>query len=407
LTNWLCFSPEKNLYEHLLTQKISKKQYFIPISAPVKGEWRISQAFDGSVTHKGEWRFAWDFVKTDEQHRTSKNQPKKPNDFFCYDGEIFAPASGYVTDVKEGIEDNPLGKINAEENWGNALVIKHAEGLYSCIAHFKKGSLTAKIGDYVYAGQFLGVCGNSGYSYEPHVHFQLQALNYIGAPTIEYPLFMYRETNQAQIFAAEYGFPQLNSFVETAFPYPDFAAAFSFFAGSVFRWTKEKGGKTEELTWFVGGDAFNGWYLWCQNSSSFAYFHHDGFFVRFTKFFGDKKSELFDFFLLSQKILLRFAENVTCRESVNFYDYVPFYWLYLQDFTAFFWQFLSAEFVLRQREMNENERFFSFETKFSVRAFGNEISQKEAFFDIKEGFIDGFILSEQGKTMYSLKRKIK
>jgi hypothetical protein len=233
----------------------------------------------------------------------------------------------------------------------------------------------------------------------------LQALNYIGAPTIEYPLFMYREKNYDKIYAAEYGYPQLNSFLETAFPYADFATAFSFYAGTVFRWVKEKSGKTDELTWVVGGDSFNGWYLFCQKSNSFAYFQHDGLWVRFTHFYGDKKSELFDFFLLSQKILLRFAENITCREPVNFYDYAPFYWLYLQDFTVFFWQFISAEFVLQQKEMNEKERYFSFETAFSVCVLGKEISQKEAIFDIKNGFIDSFTFFEQEKTMYSLKRK--
>ena len=182
VTTWHEFSPEKVLYTYLFNKKVVKEPHFIPISLPIQGEWYISQAFDGAITHKGEWRFAWDFIKLDENDKPSVPNPKKAADFYCFDEPAYAPADGYVVNMLDGIKDNVLGKIEAEKNWGNVLVIKHAEHLYSSIAHFKAGSFKVNVGDYVKCGQLLGLCGNSGYSYEPHLHFQLQATPNIGAP---------------------------------------------------------------------------------------------------------------------------------------------------------------------------------------------------------------------------------
>jgi murein DD-endopeptidase MepM/ murein hydrolase activator NlpD len=57
---------------------------------------------------------------------------------------------------------------------GNLIIIKHAEGEYSLLAHFKQNSIRVKIGDKVTKGQTIGLCGNSGNSSEPHLHFQVQ-----------------------------------------------------------------------------------------------------------------------------------------------------------------------------------------------------------------------------------------
>jgi murein DD-endopeptidase MepM/ murein hydrolase activator NlpD len=57
---------------------------------------------------------------------------------------------------------------------GNFVIIKHAEKEYSFIAHLKKDSVAVKAGDKVKQGQVIGLCGNSGHSTEPHIHFHLQ-----------------------------------------------------------------------------------------------------------------------------------------------------------------------------------------------------------------------------------------
>lgn len=56
---------------------------------------------------------------------------------------------------------------------GNHVVIDHGEGVFALCAHLRRGSVTVAVGDDVVAGQQLGEVGNSGYSSEPHLHFQL------------------------------------------------------------------------------------------------------------------------------------------------------------------------------------------------------------------------------------------
>jgi murein DD-endopeptidase MepM/ murein hydrolase activator NlpD len=57
---------------------------------------------------------------------------------------------------------------------GNTVVIEHEPNLYSVYCHLKRGSVKVQLGQSLKRGQVLGLCGNSGHSSEPHLHFQLQ-----------------------------------------------------------------------------------------------------------------------------------------------------------------------------------------------------------------------------------------
>jgi murein DD-endopeptidase MepM/ murein hydrolase activator NlpD len=50
----------------------------------------------------------------------------------------------------------------------------HTGGVHSVYAHLKKRSVRVREGDKVKRGQVIGLCGNSGNSSQPHLHFQLQ-----------------------------------------------------------------------------------------------------------------------------------------------------------------------------------------------------------------------------------------
>ena len=54
------------------------------------------------------------------------------------------------------------------------MIIKTATGEYVFFAHFKQHSIVVKQGQKVSTGELLGLCGNSGNSTEPHLHFHLQ-----------------------------------------------------------------------------------------------------------------------------------------------------------------------------------------------------------------------------------------
>lgn len=61
--------------------------------------------------------------------------------------------------------------------YGNVVVIRHRNGLESYYAHLSK--LEVKAGDYVQAGEVIGLGGNTGRSYGAHLHFELR---FLGVP---------------------------------------------------------------------------------------------------------------------------------------------------------------------------------------------------------------------------------
>ena len=57
---------------------------------------------------------------------------------------------------------------------GNTVIIRHRKNEVSVLAHLKQGSIKIKARDKVKTGQVVGLCGNSGNSSEPHLHYHLQ-----------------------------------------------------------------------------------------------------------------------------------------------------------------------------------------------------------------------------------------
>ncbi len=98
--------------------------------------------------------------------------------------EIVAPADGTVVRAWNDIPDNPSWEVadrklftrpdGSVADTGNSVVIDHGNGEFSVIAHMKLGSLTVGVGQFVKQGEKIGLLGNSGESYGPHLHYQLQ-----------------------------------------------------------------------------------------------------------------------------------------------------------------------------------------------------------------------------------------
>lgn len=78
---------------------------------------------------------------------------------------VHAAATGTV--VKAG----PYGGGDGPA-YGNAIVIKHANGTYSQYAHLSK--IKVNIGQKVSAGQQIALSGNTGNSSGPHLHFEIR-----------------------------------------------------------------------------------------------------------------------------------------------------------------------------------------------------------------------------------------
>jgi murein DD-endopeptidase MepM/ murein hydrolase activator NlpD len=69
---------------------------------------------------------------------------------------------------------------------GNTVIIKTENDEYLVFAHFKQNSIKVKQGQKIKQGELLGLCGNSGNSSEPHLHFHIQNIeSFIGATGVK------------------------------------------------------------------------------------------------------------------------------------------------------------------------------------------------------------------------------
>ncbi len=145
---------------------------------PFKGEWLVVWGGDTPELNQHQdapnQRFAFDILKVGGNGKTHGGDGAKNEDYYAFGQEITAPAGGVVTYVVDGVQDNKPGEANRLYVPGNLVIVKHANDEYSLFAHFKQNSIRVKVGDTVTTGQTIGLCGNSGNSSEPHLHFQIQ-----------------------------------------------------------------------------------------------------------------------------------------------------------------------------------------------------------------------------------------
>jgi len=91
---------------------------------------------------------------------------------------VLAAADGTVTNIRDGMADEPASDENKEERakkgCGNAVIIAHAGGYQTQYCHMKNGSVTVKEGDTVKKGSKIGEVGLSGDTEYPHLHFGLR-----------------------------------------------------------------------------------------------------------------------------------------------------------------------------------------------------------------------------------------
>ncbi len=84
---------------------------------------------------------------------------------------VLAAADGEVLFVSD--DSNAGGPDPLYWNTTNFITIKHSNGEYSRYDHLEYHSAKVKVGQHVIAGQEIAKVGMTGYTYIPHLHFQV------------------------------------------------------------------------------------------------------------------------------------------------------------------------------------------------------------------------------------------
>lgn len=148
-----------------------------PLRLPFDDEWTVfwggrALAQNYHAAHRDQ-RFAYDIVIV-RDGRTYSGNGRSNEDYHCFGVPILASGAGTVAVAHDGVADNEPGNLQSPVPAGNHVVIDHGNGEFSFLAHMKEGTVQVAVGDVVAAGDTLGLCGNSGRSSEPHLHYHMQ-----------------------------------------------------------------------------------------------------------------------------------------------------------------------------------------------------------------------------------------
>ena len=310
-------SPELNLYNANTMATRFKKWKPHALKVPFFGEWYVSQGYDGKLTHKKAFRHALDFVVTDEFGRTFRNDGKHVTDFYCFDLPILAVAAGEVVTIKKDVPDNPIGGSDLLNNWGNTVIIKHPDGLYSKYSHLQALSIHVTEGQLVKSGEIIGTCGNSGRSPEPHLHFQIQESDLIDGTTLPYPFqAVVINTNGTLIFK-KYHTPKEGERIKRPIPNGTLKRIFNFHEGQEWLWEIEQNGKVQTEQWVCRKDGLGQLYLHSQEADATFYVLLEEQFVMCSSYAGDKNCLLFDFYKAMHTIPLCAEKELLCEDLVS------------------------------------------------------------------------------------------
>jgi murein DD-endopeptidase MepM/ murein hydrolase activator NlpD len=391
------YNAEKTVYKYLSSLQRFRNAHLAKVALPFWGEWKVSQGYEGKITHLGDWSKALDFVITDEEGKTYSEPGLHRDDFFCYDKPVLAPLDGYVYDIVNHVEENEISGVNTGQNWGNTIIMNHLNGLYSQISHIRKDSFKVSIGDYVTKGTALATCGNSGRSPEPHIHFQMQASPNVGAKTLDYPpaCFIEHAEGTKKLHIAEV--PQEGMVISNVEVASLLKESFTFAPGKKFSFLRR--GDNHLTEWEVLTDAWNRSYIFCSVSHSYAYFENDGAMFRFTDFEGSRKSLLFYFYLGQFRHLLGCYPTITVRDDVPLIHRSSKWLQWLQDFVAPFYLFTRADYgsCIARMDNPHNPSDVTLHSEVSARAFGQQFGQLNFETRLRDGKISEFTITHPNR----------
>ena len=116
----------------------------------------VSQGCNDTYTHKGPHAFAIDVG-------------------MAVGTPVHAARGGRVIHIKEDSERGGPGAAYMKD--GNEIVIAHDDTTLAAYSHLQKDGAVVKLGERVEAGDLIGYSGNTGWSTNPHLHFEVYQLS--------------------------------------------------------------------------------------------------------------------------------------------------------------------------------------------------------------------------------------
>ena len=268
------------------------------------------------------------------------------------------------------------------------------------MSHLKKGTFKFAKGEFVKRGDLVALCGNSGRSPEPHLHFQVQISPILGSKTLDYPFGYYMESTNAEFKLSQFTKPELNNCVAGIIDNMSIKNAFEFSPNSTleFCYINEKEIEITEH-WEVYTDAYNYKYLYCKETESTAYYINNGLMFYFTTFYGNKNSLLYYFYLSAYKVFMGDIEKIEVTDSMplNIIQKKKFS-NFIHDFIAPFYNYIRVNYSIKNMKTNDLlSNNLILESKIDISVFGKTKNESTSVIALKDNNIAEFTY-DNGKT---------
>ena len=390
------YSPEQHAYSHKNYMQRFGNLPWIAMKLPFWGEWKVTQAHDGEYTHKNDWRQAWDFEIVDDEGKIYDGSDKKLSDYYCFNKPVTTPFDGVIEEIEDGIEDNAIGDMNLQKNWGNSVVIKHDEKFYSQVSHLKNDSIKVVVGQSVKQGDIVAYCGNSGRSLVPHIHFQFQDNPSIGSKTIDYPISSFIENSNGLFSFETSAIPKKDQTISNITTNDLLKNAYHFIPGQVVQFEVEQDNTKRQVNWKIESDIYNNTCFKCDATGAVAWFKELGNVFYFTHYNGKRNTLLYYFFLSSFKVVNAFYPNMQLSDEYPLSIYPDKFKLLVQDLCIPFFRFLKTRYVLNYESFDEAGKLLTLK---SSAKFGNGNRQIDFDLSIGEKGITEFGINDSGETI--------
>lgn len=161
----------------------------VVIGPPLKGgNWAVEGGYSSPLGHRRALfpinnnlycaqRYAIDWLRLDKDNYAVKSPATKNESSNAYAQPIIAVADGTIISAIDRFSDQTPVESKGEDRvayaCGNSVTENIGHGHYVFYAHMKPDSVLVKPGQYVHRGEIIGLVGNSGNSFSPHLQIDV------------------------------------------------------------------------------------------------------------------------------------------------------------------------------------------------------------------------------------------